>query len=185
MGLHIEIQLDTHIEPVRRLIERQAQRPVPDQCIQVLEQAGIKASRQGMPRQRLHLGQCAQAHARQGRSGLRVKTGAVDGQRRQGLHQAVILHRQTIVDICQHPRRRRVGCRDDTVAKTQFGQLSAQARFEPWPWSEQPQARLDLKQQSAWIIQADLRTELIGPGGEELLVAFLPALGVVGAGEAV
>ena len=43
MGLHVEIEFDAHIEPVRRQVERQGQSPRAKQSIEVLEHLRLEA----------------------------------------------------------------------------------------------------------------------------------------------
>ncbi len=66
MRFDVEIQLDTHIEKVRRRVALQRHRALADQCVEMLQDAGRKTSRQGVARQSQYLPHVAQAHARQG-----------------------------------------------------------------------------------------------------------------------
>ena len=58
------------------------------------------------------------------------------------------------------------------MTKAKLGQLFAQTRLELRPGPEQAQTRFNLEQQGPWVIQADLGTETIGPGGQKLLQAL-------------
>lgn len=184
MGQHVEIQFDAQVETVRRLIERQRQGTLSQKSVQVLEQARVETPGQGVPRQPTHLGEGAQAHARQGCGRARRQAETLHGHAPQGLAQLLqVGHRQPVVGIGQHPGRRRIRRADDAVAKTQLVQFLAQARLQLRPGAEQAQARLDLEHQGARVMHADLGTEAVSPGREKLLPAG-DFLGVVfGAGE--
>jgi len=69
------------------------------------------------------------------------------------------------------------------MAIAQGIQLRAQPLLQAGPGAEQGQAGMHLQQQGARIVQADLRAEAVGPGGEELLAALHGGQVVVGSGE--
>ena len=69
------------------------------------------------------------------------------------------------------------------MTEAQGLQLLTQTRLESGPGPEQTETGLHLQQQGAGVMQADLGTEAIGPGGEQLLL-LLDGVGVVfGRGE--
>ncbi|MNI56091.1 hypothetical protein D3C73_1110790 [compost metagenome] len=67
------------------------------------------------------------------------------------------------------------------MAKAQLVEFGAQACFQLRPVAEQPQAGLDFKHHRARVMHADLGTETIGPGRQELL-PVLDVCGVVFSG---
>ncbi|MNH13528.1 hypothetical protein D3C79_731010 [compost metagenome] len=138
----------------------------------------------GLTRQRHDLTEAPQAHAGKGAGRLRGEPYPVDGQlfkRSAGLVGA--LERQAIVAVGKHARRHRVARQDNPVAKPQSRQFGAQTCFECRPGAKQAQAGLDFQQQYPWVMQADLRTELVSPGGEQLLQGVDSRRVVVNAGE--
>jgi len=74
--------------------------------------------------------------------------------------------------VGQHPRGGRVGRQGNAMTKAQCAQLFTQTRFQTRPGAEQGKAGVHFQQQAARVMQADLRTETVSPGGEELLPAL-------------
>ncbi|MCY1216071.1 hypothetical protein D9M72_279330 [compost metagenome] len=184
VGFHLEVQLDAQVELIRRPIALQRQGTLAQQGVEVLQYFARKAPGQRLPGQRQHLFQMPQAHAGEGSGGFPCQTGAIHRQAPEGGTQFILVrHRQAIVGIGQHPRRRRVGRRDDAMAKAQGRQLPPQAGLEARPGAEQGEAGFHLQQQAARIAQADLGTEAVGPGGQQLLPVLDPRRVVLHQGE--
>ncbi|MNR06477.1 hypothetical protein D3C85_1225500 [compost metagenome] len=185
MGLHIEIEFDTHIEAIRRQVKRQRQPSHPEQGVQMLEHLGLETPGQTLPGQCLQLTQGAQPHARQRRGDVGLQADAVDGHLPEVMLQGLIVrHHQAVIGVGQHSCRHRVGRSNDAMAKTQFAEFATQARLELWPIAEQAEAGLDFEHQRPWVMHADLSAEPIGPSGQKLLPVFDLSGVVLGGGKA-
>ncbi|MNE58491.1 hypothetical protein D3C80_1535250 [compost metagenome] len=71
--------------------------------------------------------------------------------------------------IGKHARSYRVTGQDDALTQAQVSQLLAQACLEHGPGAEQLQAGAHFQEQRPWVMKADLGTEAIGPGRQQLL----------------
>ncbi|MNC17240.1 hypothetical protein D3C75_651130 [compost metagenome] len=131
---------------------------------------GRKAPGQAVAGQGQHLAQLAQTHAGKGLGSLRRQADTLDGHAQQRRTGGIgVTHGQAIVSVGKHPRRHRVAGQDDALAQAQFRQFLAQACLEQRPGAEQLQAGAHLQQQRPWVVQADLGTEAVGPGCQQLL----------------
>lgn len=147
---------------------------------------GRKTSRQGIPWQRQQLFQLADTHAPQTVHRLGRQPAAVDRQLFNLSAQCQgVSHRQAIMHIGQCSGSRRIGRYYDTMLKTQFIQLLAQTLFKTWPGPEQSHAGFHLQQQSPGVIQTDVGTEAVGPGGQKMMPVLDLLFIVIGLGKAV
>ncbi|MNC57576.1 hypothetical protein D3C75_1072510 [compost metagenome] len=71
--------------------------------------------------------------------------------------------------VGKHARRHRVGGQDNPLTQPQGCEFPAQARLEYRPGAEQLQAGAHFQQQGTRVVQADLGTEAVGPGRQQLL----------------
>ena len=153
-GLDLVAEFDPHLEPVRRAIPGQREFALAQQRIQVPQDLDREAPRQAGARQRHDLPQRAQAHPLEGGGDVRREPGTLHRQLPEGMaHRLQPGHRQTVVDVGQRPRRRRVRRGDDAVAEAQLRQLFPQPRLETRPRPEQAQAACDLDDQRVAVLR--------------------------------
>lgn len=170
---HVEIEFDAQVEGVRRPVVLQRQWAAAAEAVDVQQQFGWEATGQGGARQLEDLAQMAQSHASEGDGQLPRESQAV--QRKGGqlaLQRCLVLDGQAVVAVRQDPRRHRVRRQAQAMAEAQRREFLAQAGLEAWPGAEQGKAGLHFQQQRTRIVQADLRAETVGPGGEEGLPAL-------------
>ncbi|RMO63914.1 Hydrogenase expression protein HypA [Pseudomonas syringae pv. aptata] len=170
MGLDIEIQLDAYIEKVRRRVALQRHGALAEQGVEVLQHAGRKPPCQRIAGQRQHLPHTTQPHACQGGSGFAAQPDAFQWHLLQTATQFMrTVDAQPVMHVGQHSRGYRVGRDHDAMAKTLRGQLFTQTRLEHRPGAEQLEAGFDFHQQHPRVLEADIGTETVGPGREQLL----------------
>ena len=167
-GMHRLVEFEGTGKTRRRPMVIQRQRPLPAQLAQMAQQAATETSGQGAARQPEQLAQALEAAAFEGLhdvlSGIDVRQpGTVEAQRGQRRLQPGVVHRQSVVDIDQHPRRRRIGRDHQPMRKAEFGELRPQPRLQPRPGAQQIEAAGDLEHQRVRIVQADLGAETVGP----------------------
>ncbi len=170
MGLDIEIQLDAYIEKVRRRVALQRHGALAEQSVEVLQHAGRKPPCQRIAGQPQHLPHATQPHACQGGSGFAAQANAFQWHLLQTATQFMrTVDAQPVMHVGQHSRGYRIGRDHDAMAETLRGQLFTQTCFEDRPGAEQLEAGFDFHQQHPRVLEADIGTETVSPGREQLL----------------
>ncbi len=138
------------------------------------QQLGREAFGQPVTGQFQHLLQATQAHALQALNQLARQAAARHRQTLQLGLQRLLVHRQPVRHVGQHPGRQRVGRQHQPMLKAQRLQLGAQTLLKFRPGTEQTQTGGHLQQQGAGEIQTNMTTEAVRPTGQKLL----PMLGL-------